>query len=833
MQSGLSLVVVLVITVSSFFAILKSTSLREALAGWPNCGIKSYSAGDPSLRASASSSSFPSSSAKTVKEQKKTSGLGWDYTDGEPLVDCTLSCRAVPYERLDPDADVLIVGAGLSGSILAHLHATVLNQKVLVLERRNHIAGNMYDYVDDNGMRSSMYGPHYFHTVDERVWQFLNKFSQWHYYEYRVVANVTDVKGETIFPTIPINIDTANAVFGMSIQTREEMAKWLEKTQDKYPGGPKNAEEAARARVGKVLYEKFFEGYTTKQWERSPKDLYPSVTQRIPVWSTRDDRYFNDAHQALPVRGFTELVRPMLNHRNIRYLLNTDYFKFRKQFDVKRYKKIIYTGPIDQYFADQGMEQLEYRSLSFNIVTEADVDLPDGTHKGHPWARCAVEKDRGFTGRVLKKEVLKDMGACCAHCSNLQGCKWWSFANNSECAMMSSRGSRRLNPGGFSGQRLGKTFQPATTVNQPSASVRHTRCAEYKWLPWEHKTPNAEGLTHTSLFYELPSSTGEPYYPIPNERNVQLFQKYQVLSDEEQKKNNVWFVGRLANYKYFNMDQTTANALKIFDSMYPEHAPVVPINAQALVVVTELHPSPRRYDVGNPNVKGHWSGICRLARQIAADDQILWLIVDKGHDKGDDNVKELIKALDLPSRSAYFYGNGAERGFDLAFEHIRRNKIAGTVYLADADDAHHPQLWETLRKRASDSIGLLSVGVGGKDGDATQGPHKGSGKWPMPLTSGIAFGAEKIYADAPRDWGQSFIEGLFPSKEVRSKIVEGGELPAPYSCLPGPCASSGASVLVAAPKAEQEELAPAWEKEGVLDICSDIPGERKVQVVPL
>merc|ERR1712137_1425531 len=111
--------------------------------------------------------------------------------------------------------------------------------------------------------------------------------------------------------------------YGMHIKNMVEMKEWLSSIQDKYPNGAKNAEEAARERVGKVLYEKFFEGYTAKQWERNPRDLYPSVTQRIPVWYTHDDRYFNDAHQALPVKGFTELVRPMLTHPNIRYLLNT------------------------------------------------------------------------------------------------------------------------------------------------------------------------------------------------------------------------------------------------------------------------------------------------------------------------------------------------------------------------------------------------------------------------------------------------------------------------------------------------------------------------------
>jgi len=211
-----------------------------------------------------------------------------------------------------------------------------------------------------------------------------------------------------------------------------------------------------------------------------------------------------------------------------------------------------------------------------------------------------------------------------------------------------------------------------------------------------------------------------------------------------------------------------------------------------------------------------------LAKQIAADDKILWLIVDKGHERGDDNVKELIKRLDLPQRSAYFYGNGAERGFDLAFQHIRRNSITGTVYLADADHAHHPSLWEVLRRRRDGDVGLLPVGVGDRSAAAWKS---------VPPLSGVAFGAERLHGKEPRSWGKEFIESLYPPEEVRDKIFKGEQPPAPYSCLPGPC--SAKEVLLTVPASGQNELPAAWPQPGLLDSCVDIPGERSVEVVPL
>lgn len=162
----------------------------------------------------------------------------------------------------------------------------------MIIEKRDHIAGNMYDFVDGNHIRVSLYGPHFFHTKVEKVWTYLTQFATWLPFENRVLAEV----GDKVAP-VPVGIDTVNILMNQTIRNEEEMIKWLEMTQVKYPDGPENAEEAAKARVGEDLYNMIFKGYTTKQWDRDPKDLAPSVTQRIPVRTNHDERYFSDPHQ--------------------------------------------------------------------------------------------------------------------------------------------------------------------------------------------------------------------------------------------------------------------------------------------------------------------------------------------------------------------------------------------------------------------------------------------------------------------------------------------------------------------------------------------------------
>jgi len=274
------------------------------------------------------------------------------------------------------------------------------------------------------------------------------------------------------------------------------------------------------------------------------------------------------------------------------------------------------------------------------------------------------------------------------------------------------------------------------------------------------------------------------------------------------------------------MDQTAGNALNIFDRLYPELAPVVPVNSQDVVVVTVLNPSKSRYDATAPTALGHWQGLCRLAHHIAMDNAILWLVVDQGHEVGDDNVKELIKALKLPARSAYIFGNGAEKGLDVAFEHIRRNKISGTVYLASPDDAHKPQLWAMLRKRMPSKIGVFTVGLRDFENKHRQGPGS-SAEWEEATEAGLAFDAAKLHKPTPQHWGIEWVRGLLPSKEQRIKVAAGETLPDEWQVL---CSDSDCQTPLVALHTNQE-LAKITDQ--VPDECLNTPGERMVSVVQL
>lgn len=362
--------------------------------------------------------------------------------------------------------DICIVGAGLSGAVIAERYANLRNQTSLIIERRNHIGGNCYDYIDEEtGIRVSKYGAHLFHTYYDRVWDYIQKFSKWTPYEHKVIGLVD---GKHV--PIPVNIHTVNTLFDQNIQNSEEMDKWLDKEQEKYPNGPTNSEEMAMSRVGKRLYELIFHPYTIKQWDKEPRELGPEVTARIPVRNNYDGRYFADPHQALPSNGYTAIFEKMYDNPLISVHLNTDFFEVRPTLNCG---KLYYTGPVDRYFADKGLKKLEYRSLDF------------------------------------ERRVVDNKGY----------------------------------------------YQPMGVVNHPAAKDNFTRIVEYKHF-----------LNQTSdktiLFLEHSKDHGEPYYPVPNPENKALFAKYKELSDKE---NNVAFVGRLANYKYFNMDQTIDNALTLFD----------------------------------------------------------------------------------------------------------------------------------------------------------------------------------------------------------------------------------------------------------------------------
>jgi UDP-galactopyranose mutase len=363
--------------------------------------------------------------------------------------------------------DIVVIGAGISGAVLAERYASA-GKKVLVIEKRDHIAGNCYDYIDDNGILVSKYGAHLFHTNEEAVWEYVNRFARWYPWSHKVLAMVD---GQLV--PVPVNITTVNKVFGLNIRTEEQMAQWLEEHRAPI-SRPSNGKEAALAKVGEVLYEKMFRNYTKKQWDKYPEELDASVLDRIPVRTNFDDRYFTDRHQALPEGGYTKMFARMLSHPNISIMLKTDYFDIRNE--ITGYEKLFYTGPVDQFFNFRHSlhEKLEYRSINF--VTET-VDA--------------------------------------------------------------------------------EYFQENSVVNYPGEEVPYTRIIEYKHF-------GNQKSAKTTIVKEYTTDEGEPYYPVPNARNQRIYERYK---EEASKLTDIYFVGRLANYKYFNMDQAFGNALDLFETL--------------------------------------------------------------------------------------------------------------------------------------------------------------------------------------------------------------------------------------------------------------------------
>jgi len=364
---------------------------------------------------------------------------------------------------------VLIVGAGISGATLAERFANELGKKVVILEARNHIGGNCYDYYNEDGILTPKYGPHFFHTNDTAVWKYVNKFSEWTPYEHRVLSSV-DVKG-TLVP-VPVNIHTVNLLFGLELKNEKDMQKWLEDNTKKNDS-PVNSEEAALRRVGKELYEKLFKNYTKKQWDMWPSELGPEVMDRIPVRTNFEDRYFADEYQAMPKDGYTKFFETILSNQNIEVRLNTVFRP--EEHDLEDYEYVFYTGRIDTFFGEKFSSPLQYRSLRFEFET-------------------------------IDQEY----------------------------------------------------YQRATTINYPNTE-EYTRITEPK-----HST----GQKHekTVIIKEYSTWDGEPYYPVPDPKNKELYAKYQHEA-KKLESQNIYFVGRLAEYKYFNMDQAFSNALKLFDDL--------------------------------------------------------------------------------------------------------------------------------------------------------------------------------------------------------------------------------------------------------------------------
>ncbi len=355
--------------------------------------------------------------------------------------------------------DYLIVGAGYSGSVLAERLASQLDKKVLIVERRNHIGGNAYDHYDAAGILVHRYGPHIFHTNSAQIFDYLSRFTEWRPYQHRVLASVD---GQLV--PIPINLDTVNRLYGTNF-TSFELEKFFASVAERREP-IRTSEDVVVNAVGRELYEKFFRGYTRKQWGLDPSELDASVTARVPTRTNRDDRYFTDTYQAMPLHGYTRMFERMLDHPNIKVMLNTD---FREVKDIVPYRELIYTGPIDAFF-DFRYGKLPYRSLTFEFET---VDTP--------------------------------------------------------------------------------VFQPTGTVNYPN-DYAYTRITEFKYLTGQEHT-------RTTIVREYPRAEGDPYYPVPRKENAELYRKYETLAAETRR---VYFVGRLATYKYYNMDQCVGQALATF-----------------------------------------------------------------------------------------------------------------------------------------------------------------------------------------------------------------------------------------------------------------------------
>lgn len=267
---------------------------------------------------------------------------------------------------------ILVVGAGLSGAVIARRFADD-GFKVKVIEKREHIAGNCYDYVDEKTqILVNKYGAHLFHTNSERVWQWVCQFADWVRWDHEVKALVT-VDGERKIVPMPVNITTVNTLLGKNIQNTKEMEHWLKENQLIFDS-VENSQQMAESRIGVRLTELLVKDYTRKQWNKSPDELDASVLARIPVRADFDTRYFSDKYQGLPLNGYTDFVFRILDHENIEVELNVDFFDMAnihnefhsKNFPCDQFQNVIYTGPIDRYFESAGMEPLEYRSLRLN-----------------------------------------------------------------------------------------------------------------------------------------------------------------------------------------------------------------------------------------------------------------------------------------------------------------------------------------------------------------------------------------------------------------------------------------------------------------------------------
>jgi len=255
--------------------------------------------------------------------------------------------------------DILIVGAGLSGSTLANKLAD--NYRITIIDKRNHIGGNCYDYYDNNILMNK-YGAHIFHTNKRNIWNYINKFCDWIPWNHKVIGNINNVN----FP-IPVNIDTVNILLKKNLN-KNTMNDFLSNNNKLY-NIPLNSEQIAIKNVGNELYNLIFKEYTYKQWNKYPSELDPSVLARIPIYNNYNTNYFSDIYQVLPKYGYTHFIHKLLYHHNITIKLNTEYTKDMN----KDYSKVFFTGPIDHYYSELNLPKLEYRSINF-VKEYHDID---------------------------------------------------------------------------------------------------------------------------------------------------------------------------------------------------------------------------------------------------------------------------------------------------------------------------------------------------------------------------------------------------------------------------------------------------------------------------
>lgn len=350
----------------------------------------------------------------------------------------------------------VIVGCGITGITIAQRLATSLKAPVMIIEKRSHIGGNLYDYYDAHGILVQKYGPHIFHTNNEQVWKYLSTFTTWNNYEHRVKAYV-DKK----LISIPINLQTMRELYDWNFN-KEEMQAYLQNVAVKIPLAH-NAKEFILTQVGWDLYNKIYKNYTYKQWGIDASELDASVLNRLPIRLNNDDRYFTDQYQGVPIQGYTYMMENMLDNDNIEVVLDADY---RDMLLGLKYKYLIYTGKLDEYFGYK-YGHLKYRSL------------------------------------IFENEQLKQ--------------EW---------------------------------YQLVGTINYPN-DYKFTRITEYKHLTKQQSK-------YTTIMREYPCAEGEPYYPMQTIEMKKLAELYR----SEAKQQNTYFVGRLAEYKYYNIDQAVEQGLE-------------------------------------------------------------------------------------------------------------------------------------------------------------------------------------------------------------------------------------------------------------------------------